>query len=371
MPGVWRLRLPLPWPGVPHCNAWALAAGDGIVLVDCGMDEPGSLRHLERALEQVGLRLEHVRLLVCTHAHVDHCGQAARGAGALRLRAVDPPAPRAPDARRRRSRRGAGAADRDRAPERRARGAAAALGGLAARPRHRHERAARPGARPAPRRRGADRPGRLAGASRRPATRPRTSCCTSPSAGCCSRATTCSAASRSTSTTAGRPTRWASSSARSTASRGSTCGSRCPATDARSRTCAGHVDGNRALVRERLDAVLRRAGRARRGDRVRPAARRLRRAADARDGRLAAHEDALLPRAPRAAGRACGGRRRRAGALARRLDCVRDADRRTDRHGLGAVVLLRVLPAAHRRGRAQPRPRARGAVAAEPARSCR
>ena len=77
VPGVWRLRLPLPWPGVPHCNAWALAAGDGIVLVDCGMDEPGSMRELERALEQVGLRLELVRLLVCTHAHIDHCGQAA------------------------------------------------------------------------------------------------------------------------------------------------------------------------------------------------------------------------------------------------------------------------------------------------------
>jgi glyoxylase-like metal-dependent hydrolase (beta-lactamase superfamily II) len=75
--GVWRLRLPLPWPGVPHCNAWALSAGEGIVLVDCGMDEPGSLRELERALEQVGFGLEDVRLLACTHAHVDHCGQAA------------------------------------------------------------------------------------------------------------------------------------------------------------------------------------------------------------------------------------------------------------------------------------------------------
>jgi glyoxylase-like metal-dependent hydrolase (beta-lactamase superfamily II) len=77
LPGVWRLRLPLPWPGVPHCNAWALAAGDGIVLVDCGAHLPGSLRHLERALEQVGLHLELVKLLVCTHAHIDHCGQAA------------------------------------------------------------------------------------------------------------------------------------------------------------------------------------------------------------------------------------------------------------------------------------------------------
>jgi glyoxylase-like metal-dependent hydrolase (beta-lactamase superfamily II) len=77
VPGVWRLRLPLPWPGVPHCNAWAIAAGDGIVLVDCGMHEPGALAQLERALDQVNLRLEHVRLLCCTHAHVDHYGEAA------------------------------------------------------------------------------------------------------------------------------------------------------------------------------------------------------------------------------------------------------------------------------------------------------
>jgi glyoxylase-like metal-dependent hydrolase (beta-lactamase superfamily II) len=77
VPGLWRLRLPLPWPGIPHCNAWAIAAGDGIVLVDCGLHEPGSLAHLERALAQVSLRLEHVRLLVITHAHADHYGQAA------------------------------------------------------------------------------------------------------------------------------------------------------------------------------------------------------------------------------------------------------------------------------------------------------
>ncbi|MEA2290043.1 MAG: hypothetical protein QOD55_2040, partial [Solirubrobacteraceae bacterium] len=61
----------------PHCNAWAVASGDGVVLFDCGMHEPGSLAHLERAMEQVNLRLEHVRLLVVTHAHPDHYGQAA------------------------------------------------------------------------------------------------------------------------------------------------------------------------------------------------------------------------------------------------------------------------------------------------------
>src|SRR3954452_4582754 len=77
LPGVWRLRLPLPWPGVPHGNAWAVAAGDGVVLFDCGYHDEGSLGHLERALAMVNLKLEHVRLLVCTHAHTDHYGEAA------------------------------------------------------------------------------------------------------------------------------------------------------------------------------------------------------------------------------------------------------------------------------------------------------
>ena len=76
LPGVWRLRLPLPWPGVPHCNAWALSAGSGVVLVDTGLGGPGATGQLELALSQAGLRLEHVRLLVCTHAHSDHYGLA-------------------------------------------------------------------------------------------------------------------------------------------------------------------------------------------------------------------------------------------------------------------------------------------------------
>ena len=79
LPGVYRLRLPLPWPGVPHGNAWAVESGDegGFVLFDTGIDEPGSMKQLERALEMVGLELEGCRLLVCTHAHSDHYGQAA------------------------------------------------------------------------------------------------------------------------------------------------------------------------------------------------------------------------------------------------------------------------------------------------------
>jgi glyoxylase-like metal-dependent hydrolase (beta-lactamase superfamily II) len=77
LPGLWRLRLPLPWRAVPHVNAYAIAAGNGVVLIDTGLHEPGAMRQTERALDQAGLRVEHVRLVVCTHAHSDHYGLAA------------------------------------------------------------------------------------------------------------------------------------------------------------------------------------------------------------------------------------------------------------------------------------------------------
>src|SRR5437879_10905958 len=76
LPGVFRLRLPLPWPGVPHCNAWAVSCGEGFVLFDTGMHQHDSLANLERALSMCGIALEQIQLIVCTHAHSDHCGQA-------------------------------------------------------------------------------------------------------------------------------------------------------------------------------------------------------------------------------------------------------------------------------------------------------
>ena len=84
LPGVWRLRLSLPWPGVPHGNVWAIAADGGIVLFDTGIGGKGRLRQFDLALAQAGFALEDVRLLVCTHSHTDHYGLAApivEGAG--------------------------------------------------------------------------------------------------------------------------------------------------------------------------------------------------------------------------------------------------------------------------------------------------
>lgn len=76
IPGIWRLRIPLPWTGVPHVNAYALSAGDGLILVDTGTAVDGDPSHLKMALSQMGRSLEDISLVVCTHAHVDHYGSA-------------------------------------------------------------------------------------------------------------------------------------------------------------------------------------------------------------------------------------------------------------------------------------------------------
>lgn len=77
LPGIWRLRMPLPWPGVPHGNAFAIRHGDGIVLFDTGIGGPEGTRQLDFALAGAGFSLSDVRLLVVTHAHADHYGLAA------------------------------------------------------------------------------------------------------------------------------------------------------------------------------------------------------------------------------------------------------------------------------------------------------
>lgn len=81
-PGVFRLVLPLPFPGLDSVNAFLLADPDGHTLVDCGMhlpDEPdGGWPELVGALEGAGTDPGGIVRLVVTHPHIDHYGLAAR-----------------------------------------------------------------------------------------------------------------------------------------------------------------------------------------------------------------------------------------------------------------------------------------------------
>jgi glyoxylase-like metal-dependent hydrolase (beta-lactamase superfamily II) len=82
-PGVLRLVLPLPFPGLDRVNAYALTSDDGATLVDCGVYDPSPARDhgwasLQEAITVAGIRVADVNRLVITHPHVDHYGMAAR-----------------------------------------------------------------------------------------------------------------------------------------------------------------------------------------------------------------------------------------------------------------------------------------------------
>ena len=229
----------------------------------------------------VNLRLENVRLLVCTHAHSDHYGQARDDRRARRLRAVDASQPRAHDARRAGPRGGARAAHRGRAPERRARRSRCALRASARRGQG-FGIAGVDRARPRP----------AAAASRsRPTSatwevvrdaRPRALArlpvpARAPAADL--RRPPARAASRCTTTTATRPTRRASSCTRWTSSRSSTRACACPGHGRTFTDVQAHIDGQpRARRRAPREAcATRHRGRADHGVRRRPARLRRRR----------------------------------------------------------------------------------------------
>lgn len=56
-------------------NAYLLIGPDGCVLIDAGL--PGSENKIRRILEQERLSFKDIKLIVVTHAHVDHAGSAA------------------------------------------------------------------------------------------------------------------------------------------------------------------------------------------------------------------------------------------------------------------------------------------------------
>ena len=81
-PGVFRLVLPLPWPGLDRVNAYLLESADGCTLIDAGMllpdDEHQGWADVEAALAACGHSPSDVSRLVITHTHIDHYGMAGR-----------------------------------------------------------------------------------------------------------------------------------------------------------------------------------------------------------------------------------------------------------------------------------------------------
>lgn len=81
-PGVTRLALPVGLHGIETVNAYVLADGDRVTLVDCGVwrADPvdDGLAALRRGLREAGYELADVSRILITHAHIDHYGLAGR-----------------------------------------------------------------------------------------------------------------------------------------------------------------------------------------------------------------------------------------------------------------------------------------------------
>ncbi|HYN35951.1 MAG TPA: MBL fold metallo-hydrolase [Actinomycetota bacterium] len=80
-PGIFRLVLPLPFPGLDRVNAYLMPDGENFTLVDCGIydsaKEDGGWADLVGALEVCDAAPEKISRLIVTHPHIDHYGWAA------------------------------------------------------------------------------------------------------------------------------------------------------------------------------------------------------------------------------------------------------------------------------------------------------
>jgi glyoxylase-like metal-dependent hydrolase (beta-lactamase superfamily II) len=80
--GVTRVPLPVGVNGIETVNAYVLADGRHVTLVDCGVwrADPvdDGLGRLRQGLRAAGYELQDVSRIVITHAHIDHYGLAGR-----------------------------------------------------------------------------------------------------------------------------------------------------------------------------------------------------------------------------------------------------------------------------------------------------
>jgi glyoxylase-like metal-dependent hydrolase (beta-lactamase superfamily II) len=75
-PGVYRIPLPLPGDHLKAVNVYAIADGDGVVMIDSGWALAEAEELLTESLGKIGYGLADVREFLITHVHRDHYTQA-------------------------------------------------------------------------------------------------------------------------------------------------------------------------------------------------------------------------------------------------------------------------------------------------------
>lgn len=76
--GISVVTLPLPFRSPPSVNAYLIEGGEGLTLIDCGVDWAEGYAALTGGLAILGLDPTTIRTLIVSHLHPDHVGMAPR-----------------------------------------------------------------------------------------------------------------------------------------------------------------------------------------------------------------------------------------------------------------------------------------------------
>lgn len=76
--GIYQVKLPLKDNPMGYVNTYLIQGTDGWVLLDTGWNDEESFEALSGQLKEIGLSFSDIRLIIVTHIHPDHFGQAGR-----------------------------------------------------------------------------------------------------------------------------------------------------------------------------------------------------------------------------------------------------------------------------------------------------
>ena len=76
--GIHLIPAPLPFKSPPWVNTYAIEAGDGLLMIDCGADWEQGRSAIRGGFDSLGLDESAVHTLVVSHLHPDHVGMSAR-----------------------------------------------------------------------------------------------------------------------------------------------------------------------------------------------------------------------------------------------------------------------------------------------------
>jgi glyoxylase-like metal-dependent hydrolase (beta-lactamase superfamily II) len=74
---IYKIRLPLPFPGLDHMNVYLLQETNFLAMVDTGLATPESWQALKAGLAALNLHWHDLTDIFVTHSHPDHIGQLA------------------------------------------------------------------------------------------------------------------------------------------------------------------------------------------------------------------------------------------------------------------------------------------------------